>query len=98
MWFVEGQGEKKFVSVQSDEELIYKDQFPEEIENWQGDTSDPTFKRDDFELYGGPYSPRPISKIKHKIHKNQYFAAISNEGGSYVWNKSCTSWKETFKT
>ena len=67
---------------------IYKDQFPEEIENWQGDTSDPTFKRDEFELYGGPYSPLPISKIKDKIQKNQYFAAISYEDGSYVWKRT----------
>ena len=66
---LEGQGEENSVSTQSDEDLIYKDQFPEEIENWQGDTSDPTFKRDEFELYGGPYSPLPISKIKEKFKK-----------------------------
>ena len=59
----EGLGQKKSVSIQSDEDIIYKDQLPEEIENWQGDQPDSLLKRDDFKLYGGSYSTLPISKI-----------------------------------
>ena len=74
--------------MQSDD-FFSKDQLADEIENWQGNQSDPVLI-DGFELYTGPLSLFPTSNVQNQAPnlKNQYFAAISEETGSYVWNRT----------
>ena len=51
------------------------------IDNWQGKLFSPKLKRDGFELYSGSLSSFPMTKMKSKIKKNQFYAVIECEDG-----------------
>ena len=60
-------------SKDSKTDFVFKDDLPEYIR--------PKLKSDDFDLYGGLYSPLLMSKMKSWIKKNQFFAVVEYKNG-----------------